>query len=355
MFSARAGVLMFRNALWCGNVPSCTLFRKDDELSEFFGVSHSGQPPPQPGEPNPSKRRRPAITGFGYGPQQLRDPNLLTTLARHVIKLEEEIKVLKQDHALVVFPRPGERNVLHHLFQTAKAFQAKQQSNPAWTPGQKPLKTVMAIALFQELGVRLARKCQDEALATLAGEILPPAGISSGGTGRSSAWRRTARYGSGGGCTPSKIDSGLGRGHGASLQCHQKVGRQDRGQRYLPSRSVKADASGPGSMDGSAEVAGQRGAPAGGRGLQARDASPQSGCQEDQGSSTSVLRLAFDNHSSHCYMNSVVQAMLWALNMAGVDGAATGRAHGFFTSLRQYRAVHPKHLMRDLTWRMLTC
>ena len=50
---------MFRNALWCGNVPSCTLFRKDDELSEFFGVIHSGQPPPQPDEPNPSKRRRP--------------------------------------------------------------------------------------------------------------------------------------------------------------------------------------------------------------------------------------------------------------------------------------------------------
>ena len=67
--------------------------------------------------------------------------------------------------ALVVFLKPGEHNILHHLFQTAKAFQAKQQSNPTWTPGHMPLKTVMAIALFQELRVRLERTCQEEALA----------------------------------------------------------------------------------------------------------------------------------------------------------------------------------------------
>ena len=132
---------------------------EEDELHEFFGTVHSDRQ----GE-HPQKRRRPPQT-TGYNGQQ-RDPALLTTLARHVLRLEEEIKVLKQDHSLVVFLKPGEHNILHHLFQTAKAFQAKQQSNPTWTPGQLPLKTVMAIALFQELGVRLERTCTEEAIAT---------------------------------------------------------------------------------------------------------------------------------------------------------------------------------------------
>ena len=159
MFGARTGDCTCRNVQSSGNAPYCISRNEEDELNEFFGTVHSDRQ----GE-HPQKRRRPPQTA-GYNGQQ-RDPALLTTLARHVLRLEEEIKVLKQDHALVVFLKPGERNILHPLFQTAKAFQAKQQSNPTWTPGQLPLKTVMAIALFQELGVRLERTCTEEAIAT---------------------------------------------------------------------------------------------------------------------------------------------------------------------------------------------
>ena len=159
MFGARTGDCTCRNVQSSGNAPYCISRNEGDELNEFFGTVHSDRQ----GE-HPQKRRRPPQTA-GYNGQQ-RDPALLTTLARHVLRLEEEIKVLKQDHALVVFLKPGERNILHPLFQTAKAFQAKQQSNPTWTPGQLPLKTVMAIALFQELGVRLERTCTEEAIAT---------------------------------------------------------------------------------------------------------------------------------------------------------------------------------------------
>eukprot|EP00439_Symbiodinium_sp_Y106_P021967 s2239_g2.t1 len=115
---------------------------EDDELARFFGTVQRGanQQTPSPLEDQTSnKRRRPPVTGFrqGYqqpGNQQYRDPGLVTILAKHVLELEEEIKVLKQDHSLIFFLRPGDHNILHHLFQMAKAFQAKQQSNPTWAP-----------------------------------------------------------------------------------------------------------------------------------------------------------------------------------------------------------------------------
>ncbi|OLP76319.1 hypothetical protein AK812_SmicGene43763 [Symbiodinium microadriaticum] len=75
---------------------------------------------------------------------------------------EEEIKLLKQDHSLIFFLRPGENSMISHLFQTAKSFKAKQAANPQWAPGQQPLKVIMAIAMFKELGARLEALCQDQ-------------------------------------------------------------------------------------------------------------------------------------------------------------------------------------------------
>ena len=91
-----------------------------------------------------------------------RDTSLLLTLARQVIKQDQEIKVLRQDQALIWFMRPGEHNMLCHLYKAAKQFAQKQQDNPTWEPGKHPLKVVMAVALFTELGHRLERACKEE-------------------------------------------------------------------------------------------------------------------------------------------------------------------------------------------------
>ena len=129
---------------------------------------HTGNPGTLHLLQQPNKRRRPPAGSFRQEPQQ---PDLLLTLARQVVKQEEEIKLLKQDHSLVLFFRPGEHTMLGFLYKTAKEFKAKQEANPQWTPGQQPLKAVMALALFTELGNRLQSVCQDQAKATRAKEL----------------------------------------------------------------------------------------------------------------------------------------------------------------------------------------
>ncbi|CAE7400543.1 unnamed protein product [Symbiodinium sp. CCMP2456] len=148
--------------------PCCERMSGNDEMEEFWG---SLQTPSSLLQSN--KRRRPPTNGFRqdnpYQPQQFQaQPDLLVTLARQVVRQDEEIKLLKQDHSLILFLRPGEHSILGHLFKTAKEFKAKQAANPQWTPGFIPLKTIMAIALFKELGNRLDTVCQDSTkLATV--------------------------------------------------------------------------------------------------------------------------------------------------------------------------------------------
>ncbi|CAE7334859.1 unnamed protein product, partial [Symbiodinium microadriaticum] len=137
------------------------------DMEEFFGPLNTGNTGAFHLLQQPNKRRRPPAGSFRE-PQQ---PDLLLTLARQVVKQEEEIKLLKQDHSLVLFFRPGEHSMLGFLYKTAKEFKAKQEANPQWTPGQQPLKAVMALALFTELGNRLQLVCQDQAKATEAKEL----------------------------------------------------------------------------------------------------------------------------------------------------------------------------------------
>ena len=87
--------------------------------------------------------------------------------------------------------------------------------------------------------------------------------------------------------------------------------------------------------------------------MQARNTPTQPDRQEDQRGTPTVLRLALGNHTNCCYMNSLVQALLWTVYMVHADGATLGRAHSFFTALQQSHTTQPKYLMRDLTWRML--
>ena len=100
-----------------------------------------------------------------------KDASLLFALARQVIKQDQEIKILRQDHALIWFMRPGDHNILCHLYRTARQFTQQQQDNRRWEPGQQPLKVVMAIALFTELGHRLEKACKDEEFSKKSKEL----------------------------------------------------------------------------------------------------------------------------------------------------------------------------------------
>ena len=159
----------------------------DADMAEFFGGIREYPPmgplPPDPFQDfategtmdnGPNKRRREPFAGtrpprnpFGRSPfqhqsyphmqaqqQQHSDP-LLHTLAKTVLRQQEEIRLLRQDTALIIFLKPGQDSILHHLYQVAVQFKAKQEAEPNWTLGQLPLRMVLANALFRELIERL--------------------------------------------------------------------------------------------------------------------------------------------------------------------------------------------------------
>ena len=137
----------------------------ESELAQFFGaVKQEGHAPkrrrPQGGHRETHDHPRDQFQGPAH-----RESSLVITLARQLVKQEEEIKVLRQDHALIFFMKPGEHNILCHLYHTGQLFQKKQTENPGWKPGQQPLKAIMAVAMFTELGIRLDRACQEEDFA----------------------------------------------------------------------------------------------------------------------------------------------------------------------------------------------
>ncbi|CAE7728748.1 unnamed protein product [Symbiodinium sp. CCMP2592] len=136
-----------------------------DELEDFFGeVKAEGQATNKRRKPEPDRPFR------SSGQLGRADP-LVLSLARAVVRQEEELKVLKQDHSIVMWLRPGEYGILHHLYVTAKAFKQKQQENPMWAPGQQPLRIVMAIALFREMEVRVNKVLADETLQKKAADM----------------------------------------------------------------------------------------------------------------------------------------------------------------------------------------
>ena len=66
-----------------------------------------------------------------YRSPQRRAP-LVYSLARLVIRQEEEIKLLQQDTSMVLWLNSGGGSILHHLYTTAVEFKKKQQSEPTW-------------------------------------------------------------------------------------------------------------------------------------------------------------------------------------------------------------------------------
>ncbi|CAE7523074.1 MCAT, partial [Symbiodinium sp. CCMP2456] len=69
--------------------------------------------------------------------------------------VQEELRILRQDTAFILFLKPGQDSIMHHLYQTAVTFKAKQEAEPQWQLGQMPLRMVLAIALFKEVTDRL--------------------------------------------------------------------------------------------------------------------------------------------------------------------------------------------------------
>ena len=76
------------------------------------------------------RQAAPGRTG-GTDSTQHRDP-LVYSLARLVIRQEEEIKLLQQDTSMVLWLNSGGGSILHHLYTTAVEFKKKQQSEPTW-------------------------------------------------------------------------------------------------------------------------------------------------------------------------------------------------------------------------------
>ena len=124
-----------------------------------------------------SKRRRPqpgrheSREQLQFQGQEPRGSSLLISLAKQAVRQEEELKILRQDHALIYFMKPGEHTMLSHLYRTAQQFLKKQNENPHWTPGQHPLKAIMAVAVFNELGARLERACKEEDFSSKVKEL----------------------------------------------------------------------------------------------------------------------------------------------------------------------------------------
>ncbi|CAE7485339.1 unnamed protein product, partial [Symbiodinium sp. CCMP2456] len=159
---------------------------QDEEMDEFFGSlkipeeTGDKENRPRQGETaarntpfgpfsTPNKRRRNPFEDRNqqytspppYQPYQHhhhrnqdRDP-LVFTLAKTVLKQQEELRVLRQDTAFILFMRPGQDSILHHLYSTAVAFKTKQEADPTWQLGQQPLRMVLAQALFREVVSRL--------------------------------------------------------------------------------------------------------------------------------------------------------------------------------------------------------
>ena len=75
----------------------------------------------------------------------------LTTLAKTVLRQQEELKVLRQDTGFILFLKLGEDGVMSVLYKAAVKFKAKQEVEPTWQLGQLPLRTVLAPTMFKEL------------------------------------------------------------------------------------------------------------------------------------------------------------------------------------------------------------
>ncbi|OLQ14905.1 Malonyl-CoA-acyl carrier protein transacylase, mitochondrial [Symbiodinium microadriaticum] len=144
-------------------------FAGDDEMDTFFGtVSTKSSERASNSSDTPQGKRRREFARMGHrgeggsswswqGDTGRDNGPLVPTLARLAIKLDEEIRVLKQNTGIVMWMKPGADSVLPHLYNTAVEFKKQQKDNPKFSLAHVPLRSVLALAMFRELGGRLDR------------------------------------------------------------------------------------------------------------------------------------------------------------------------------------------------------
>ncbi|CAE7475779.1 unnamed protein product [Symbiodinium sp. CCMP2456] len=191
----------------------------DEDMEAFFGgvrdARHTSPFPPDPFQDysaesqldnGPNKRRREPFASNKHQPHshgrspfshynqapmptQHRDP-LLHTLTKTVLRQQEELRILRQDTAFIIFLKPGQDSIMHHLYQVAVQFKARQEAEPTWSLGQFPLRMVLANALFRELIDRLNKvlASQDRLKAVMEQGWRDDKGW------RFQAWNRTMRH-----------------------------------------------------------------------------------------------------------------------------------------------------------------
>ncbi|CAE7367984.1 PRP2 [Symbiodinium sp. CCMP2592] len=297
------------------------------ELEEFFGeLKQEGlsQKRRRPHE-NRQSWNRPHRDHFEQVP---REPSLLLSLARQVIRQEEEIKILRQDHALVFFLKPGEHNMLCHLYRTAQQFQKKQSENPGWAPGQQPLKAVMAVALFNELGLRLDRACKEEDFTQKVKEL----GWRDPAVGwKFQYWDPTVKH-----LVEDKSRKPL---TDQDVATHLKKLTQllllpDLVHRFGCKRRLAE------TMEGTTTFL-----------MDLSTRTPQS--LDAWGSLLALQGLILTNRGNACYMNSTVQALYWLLLLQPERLATMGAGRTFFQALQTHHCHNPKNLLKDRHWRAL--
>eukprot|EP00439_Symbiodinium_sp_Y106_P082314 s444_g21.t1 len=124
----------------------------DEQMAEFFGDPKEMKEEedfPDPWRGYPSGNHFEDI----YISRRL--SRRLTTLAKTVLRQQEELKVLRQDTGFILFLKLGEDGVMSVLYKAAVKFKAKQEVEPTWQLGQLPLRTVLAPTMFKELTDRL--------------------------------------------------------------------------------------------------------------------------------------------------------------------------------------------------------
>ena len=334
----------------------------DQELDEFFGEVKVKQ------EGNAHKRRRPeeSRNSFGpkdrdkdQGPREKREDSLLVSLARLALKQEEELLVLKQDFSLILFLKAGSNSVLPFLYQAATLYKAKQKESPTWSVSFQPPRTVLALAMIKELATRL-----DAVTAYKEAQDM-------GWMDQQGAWEvsdlewnastPSGRHGAGSPYHPS--DQGTPRG---ALQvpegrCRDEVSLHSQAHRNNGFRGdvlLRPLHPRPGTrcMENPHDASGQLRPAADRPGLQESRTSERTHRGESPGLAHTTVRpsllLQFGNKGNACYMNSLVQVLLWIMD-GQPDGCHMGRCAQFLQQLRQYSHKKLKYLSQDMLWCMI--
>ena len=143
--------------------------------------------------------------------------------------------------------------------------------------------------------------------------------------------------------------------HPTHVRDHDQSGNVQDG--HLPSQPQCTDYVGH-----DANIAGQYGLSAGGDGVQNRTPGSRPGRAEDSSSSvrsqliegafgTQVTSLVLVNQSTVCYMDSVMQALLWMMGRSQFDTSSlVGTGAQFFRSMLARTSTRPINLLQESQW-----